>query len=185
MKSIPTMSDCAVGPDSKLLNAKDIEWYEDIDSSEPINKATTPSSITTTNSSTAIHPFFSGGPAPTVVVAGACHSGCTTRPSNRITNPNNAKASSSAIMHKCKASSSMRAGCCINCKVAVNNEGSTDGSEIDDYEPNVAEHPATTSDNEADEADTEPEEDTNLAYVSTKAMGDADREVSLFFVNMT
>jgi hypothetical protein len=171
------MSDCAVGPDGKLLNAEDIEWYEDVDSSEPINKATTPSSITTTNSSTAIHPFFRGGPAPAVVVAGARRSGHVTRPSNRITNPDNAEASSSATTHKRKASGSMGAGRRINRKVAVNDEGSTDGSEIDDYEPNVAEHPATASDNEAD---TEPEEDTDLAYACTKAMGDADREVSLF-----
>ena len=88
-------------------------------------------------------------------------------------------------MHKRKASSSMRAGRHINRKVAVNDKGSTDGSKIDNYKPNVAEHPATASDNEADEADTKPEEDTNLAYASTKAMGDADCEVSLFFVNMT
>ena len=79
----------------------------------------------------------------------------------------------------------MRAGCCINRKVAVNDKGSTDGSEIDGYEPNVAEHPATASDNEANEANTKPEEDTNLAYASTKAMGDADHEVSHFFLNMT
>jgi hypothetical protein len=175
------MSDCTVGPDSKLLDAKDIEWYEDVDSSEPINKATTPSSITTTDSSTSIHPFFHGGPAPTIVVTGAHCSRRMTRPSNRITNPDNAKASSSTTMHKCKASSSMGAGRHINHKVAVNDEGSTDGSKIDDYEPDAAEHPATTSDNEAD---TEPEEDTDLAYASTKAMGDADREVSLFCVNM-
>ena len=81
------MSDCAVGPDSKLPNAKDIEWYEDADSSEPINQATTPS-ITTASSSTAIHPYFHDGPAPGVVVAGACRSGHATHPSNRITNPN-------------------------------------------------------------------------------------------------
>ena len=171
------MSDCAVGPDGNLLNTKDIEWYKDVDSSEPINKATIPSSITTTNSSTTIHPFFHGGPAPTIVVAGVHCSRCMTHPSNRITDPDSAKASSSATMHMCKASSSMGAAHCINHKVAVNDEGSTDGSEINDYEPNVAEHPATTSDNEAD---TEPEEDTNLAYVSTKAMGDADHEVSFF-----
>ena len=61
------MSDCAVGPDGKLLDAKDIEWYEDADSSEPINQAT--------SSSAAIHPFFRGGPAPAVVVAGARRSG--------------------------------------------------------------------------------------------------------------
>ena len=59
------MSDCDVGPDGKfLLYAKDIEWYKDVDSSEPINQATTPSSVTTASSSTAIHLFFCGGPAP-------------------------------------------------------------------------------------------------------------------------
>ena len=157
------MLDCAVGPDGNLLNVKDIEWYEDVDSSEPINKATTPSSITTTNSSTTIHPFFHGGPAPASVVAGAHHSGCVTHPSNRIADPDNAEASSSTTMHKRKASGSMGAACCINCKVAVNDKGSTDGSKIDDYEPDVAEHPATASDNEAD---TEPEED--IASVLSK-----------------
>jgi hypothetical protein len=98
-----------------------------------------------------------------------------THPSNRITNPNNAEALSSATTHKHKASSSMAAGHHINCQVAVDGKGSTDGSEINDYKPDVAEHPATTSDDKAD--DTEPEEDTNLTYASTKAMGDTDHEV--------
>ena len=40
----------------------------------------------------------------------------------------------------------MAAGCCINYKVTVDDERSTDGSENDDYKPNFAEHPATTSD---------------------------------------
>ena len=39
--SVPTMSDCAVGPDDTLLDAKDIEWYEDADSLEPIKQAAT------------------------------------------------------------------------------------------------------------------------------------------------
>ena len=84
---------------------------------------------------------------------------------------------SSTTTHKRKASSSMAAGCRINRKVAVNDEGSTDGIEINDYKPDVAEHPATTSDDKA--GDTEPEQHTNLTYASTKAMGDADREVRL------
>ena len=167
------MSDCAVGPDGKLLDAKDIEWYEDADSSEPINQATTPS-VTTANSSAAIHPFFHGGPAPAVVVAGARRSGRVTRPSNRITDPDNAEALSSATTHKCKASGGMAAGRRINRKVAVDDEGSTDGGEINDYEPDIAGNPVMTSDDEA--GDTEPD---NLAYASTKAMGDADREVRL------
>lgn len=168
------MTDCAIGPDGKLLDAKDIEWYGDADSSEPINQATTPS-ITTTSSSAASHPFFRGGLAPTVVVAGAHHSEHATCPSNRITNPDNADALSSATMHKCKASGGMTAGRRMNCKVAIDDEGSTDDGEIDDYEPDIAEHPAMTSDDEA--GNTKPD---NLAYASTKAMGDADNEVRLF-----
>ena len=108
--------------------------------------------------------FFRDGPAPAVVVAGARHSGRATRPSSRITNPNNAEALSSATTHKRKASSGMAAGRRINHKVAVNDKGSTDGGEIDDCEPDIAKHPATTSDDEAD--DTEPDD---LAYEPTGA----------------
>ena len=68
MQSIPTMSGCAIGPDSDLLDTKDIAWYEDGDSSEPINQATS-SSATTPNSSTTIHPFFHSGQASAVVIA--------------------------------------------------------------------------------------------------------------------
>ena len=108
---------------------------------------------------------------PTVVVAVAHCSGHATHPSNRITDPENAEALSSATMHKHKAP-----GHHINCKVIIDDKGSTDGGEINNYEANIAEHPATTSDDEA--GDTEP---NDLAYTSTKAMGDADHEVRLFF----
>ena len=37
----------------------------------------------------------------------------------------------------------------INHNIAVDDEGSTDGCEIDDYKPDVAEHPATSSHDEA------------------------------------
>jgi hypothetical protein len=146
------MSDCAIGPDSKLLNAKDIEWYEDTDSSEPINQATTPSSATA-SSSTAIHPFFHGGLAPAVVVAGAHHSGHVTHPSDRITNPTMLK---HCLPLLCTSARSLAAWQ----QVAVDDKGSTDGGEINDYEPDIAEHPSTTSDDET--------------------MGDADCEVNLF-----
>ena len=177
--SVPTMSDCAIGPDRKLLNAKDIQWYEDIDSLEPINQAATPSSMTTASSSATIHPIFCGGPAPAVVVAGAHHSGQAVHPSNRITDSDNAETLSSNTMHKRKASSGTAASRRVNRKVTANSddEGSTDSNESDDYKPNVAEHPATTSDGEG--RDTKPDEDFDLACASTKAMGDVDHEVSL------
>ncbi|KAN0113659.1 hypothetical protein V8E52_007458, partial [Russula decolorans] len=178
------MSGCAVGPDGKLLDAKDIVWFEDADSSEPINHTTTPSSTTTASTSTTNH-------APAPVVAGAHHSGRTIHPSIRVTdpdnagahklkgpntNPDNAEASSSATMHKHKASRTMAAGRSINRKVAIDDNGSTDGSEVSDYEPDVVELPPASSDNEAGE--TKPDEEADIGYTSTKAMGDADREES-------
>src|SRR6267154_2874909 len=98
-----TMSGCAVGPDGKLLDAKDIRWFEDADSSEPINHATTTTSITTTpDSFTTIHPFFHDGPAPTAEVIAAQCSGCATCPSLRITDPDNTEGAY-ASRHKRKA----------------------------------------------------------------------------------
>ena len=171
------MSGCTIGPDGKLLDANDIEWYEDIDSSEPIKPAATPSSTTTASSSAIIHPFFHGGPAPAVVMADARCSGCIICPSNRITDPDNAETSSSNTTHKRKASGGTAASRRVNRKVTTNSddEGSTNSSEHDNYEPDVAEHPATTSDGNG--GDTESDED--VGYASTKAMGDVDHEVSL------
>ena len=45
---------CAVGQDRKLLDAKDIKWYEDADSLEPINTISPPSESL---KSIPIHPF--------------------------------------------------------------------------------------------------------------------------------
>lgn len=191
------MSGCAVGADGKLLDAKDIQWFEDADSSEPINLATT--STKADLPSTTIHPFFRGGPAPAAIVAGARRSGRATRPSNKLVDPDNAEASSSrvkhhsniitdtdnaeatssAITHKRKASRTMVASRRTNRKVAAEDNESSDGKiEISDYAPDVTEHLATSSDNGAEE--TERDEDSDIGHVSTKAMGNADREVSLF-----
>jgi hypothetical protein len=189
-------SGCAVGQDGKLLDAKDIKWYEDADSSEPINTIPPPSE---SSESIPIHPFFHSGLDPSVVATGSRRSGRVTRPSNRITDPDNAEASSFATAHKLstanariistdnaestthkrKASCSMAAGNAASrrVKVVVDDDESTDGGEISDYDPDILDHPAT-SDIEA--GDTEPDEDREIAYMSTKAMGDADREVSLF-----
>ena len=159
------------------------------------------SSTTTASSSAAIHPIFCGAPA--VVVVGACRSGHAIRPFNRITDPDNAETLSSNTTHKRKASGGTAASHRVNRKVTMNlddegstdsnktddykpniaerpatmnldDEGSTDSNKTDDYKPNIAEHPATTSDGEG--GDTEPEEDFDLAYASTKAMGDVDCE---------
>ena len=72
----------------------------------------------------------------------------------------------------------MAAGHHINRKVTIDDKGSSDGSETSDYEPDVAELPAASSDKDAGK--TKQDEDTDISYASTKAMGDADHEVSVF-----
>ena len=72
-------------------------------------------------------------------------------PSNRVIDPDNTEGPSLASGHKRKASHSMTApGHQINrIKVADIDEGSSDGGEISDYEPNVADtvtQPAESSD---------------------------------------
>ena len=52
------------------------------------------------------------------------------RPSNRITDPDNAEALSSTTTHKRKASGGMAAGRRINRKVAIDDEGSTDSGSL-------------------------------------------------------
>ena len=117
-------------------------------------------------------------------MAGVCCSRHATRPSNRITDPDNVESLSSNTTHKRKYSGSTVASHCLKHRDAIDDGGSTDGRENDNYEPDVTEHSATMADGEA--SDTEPEEDPNLAYAPTKAMGDADREVGfLIFINMT
>ena len=102
------------------------------------------------------YPFLHHGPAPDVVVARACHSGCAIHPSNRITNPDNAEANCSrcpskritdpdhaetlsSTMHKHKAFSGTAERHCVKPKVAINHEGSTnsDSHENADYEHGV------------------------------------------------
>jgi len=83
----------------------------------------------TTGSSATIHPFFHGGPAPAIVVAGTHHSGHTTCPSNKLTDPDNAETLSSDTMHKCKASGGTAASCHVNHKVVIDDKGSTNSSE--------------------------------------------------------
>jgi hypothetical protein len=194
-----TMSGCAVGPDGKLLDAKDIKWYEDADSSEAINNIPPPAPPLGPSKPNTIHPFFGGGLDS---AAGSRRSGRVTRPSNRITDPDNAEVSSTArklkakartsttVTHKRKASRSVASGdgSSRRIKVGIDNEASTDDNDSSDYEPDAADHPATSDIDAADHpatsdidaGDTEPDEDPEIAYMSTKAMGDADREVSLF-----
>ena len=85
--------------------------------------------MTTASSSATIHPFFCGGPAPAIVVAGTHHSRCTTCSSNKLTDPDNAETLSSDTMHKHKASGGTAASHHVNGKVVVDDKGSTNSTE--------------------------------------------------------
>ena len=146
-----SMTDCAVGPDGSLLDADKIVWYNDADSSEP---------IATTN-------------PPTTVEAVSRRSGRAIRPSNKLVDPDNVEVATWKPRHKRKASHTVAADRRINRKVTIGSSDGSDGSEESDCDLEVADHPATS-----EAGDTELGEDSDIGYLSTKAMGDADREVS-------
>src|SRR5271168_1664059 len=78
---------CAVSADGTLLDASDIVFYNDPDDYTPLPNS---SSAAT---STHLHPFFQGSPAPSKMVAGSRRSCRVTCPSARIADPNNLEAS--------------------------------------------------------------------------------------------
>ena len=145
------MTDCAVGPDGSLLDADKIVWYNDADSSEP---------IATTN-------------PPTTAEAVSRCSGRAIQPSNKLVDPDNVEVATWKPRHKRKASHTMAADRRINRKVTIGSSDGSDGSEESDCDLKVADHPATL-----EAGDTELGEDSDIGYLSTKAMGDADHEVS-------
>ena len=145
------MTDCAVGPDGSLLDADKIVWYNDADSSEP---------IVTTN-------------PPIMVEAVSRRSGRAIRPSNKLIDPNNVEVATWKPRYKRKASHTVAADRCINRKVTIGSSDGSDGSEESNCNLEVADHPATL-----EAGDTELGKDSDIGYLSTNAMGDADREVS-------
>jgi len=80
---------CAVSADGTLLDASEIVFYNDPDDDTPLRVPNSNSAATSTH----LHPFFRGGPAPSKMVAGSRRSGHVTRPSARISDPNNLEAS--------------------------------------------------------------------------------------------
>ncbi|KAJ7652275.1 hypothetical protein B0H17DRAFT_913236, partial [Mycena rosella] len=76
----------AQNTDGSLRDASEINWYQDRDDEHPISGPQTPPSPK-------LHPFFTGSAKPVGKIAGARRSARNTRPSSRITDPNNAESS--------------------------------------------------------------------------------------------
>jgi hypothetical protein len=170
---------CAVAVDGSLLDASEIVFYNDPDDDTPLpnsNSATT---------STHLHPFFQGSPAPSKIVAGSRRSARVTRPSARITDPNNLEAS---VTRKRSATVTTSAEGSLRAAHRAKLTGSDDESEHDNESDNAE---VDTGDDDDDvgtgDATTEEEgvgdstdvERAEEAYHTTKAMGDADRQVHL------
>lgn len=164
------MSNCALGADGKLLDASEIQFFNDVDDDVPISGPSNPPPIP-------IHPLFSRA-SPVQKVAGSRRTARVSRPSAKVIDPNNAE----TISRKRKAES-----------IDVNPRPITrptilDGDDISDDDDDNP--PPLASDNASDDETTDEvdhdihadddeldDADAQLAYASTKEMGDADRTV--------
>jgi hypothetical protein len=163
-----TSQGCAIGSDGELLDASQIDWYNDVDDNKPM----TPSANATTaqNSSATLDSFVTKA-MPAKVVAGSRRSARTVRPSVKATDPNNA-----AMTLKRKLSAAPSAKSSRHVRVVISDSEEEKATEPDDTTFEASTNPADDSDGNDTEPDVANGDDV---YAETKAMGDADREVSI------
>ncbi|KAJ7615255.1 hypothetical protein DFH06DRAFT_125311 [Mycena polygramma] len=150
---------CALGPDGKLLDAKDITFFNDPDDMVPLPPASSTSTATT------ITDFFGTAAPPR-------RSTRAPVPSTRTTDPNNSETTkrkpATALPHP-RASARRRSG--------VESE---DADAAQDTEPeddvDMADATASNSSQHNDSGDDDGEEDPMTEYLKTKAFGEADLE---------
>jgi len=169
-----------------LTDALQIVFYNDPGDNTPISgpalMATTLDS--STMSSWAIHPFFSGAPSPAIFVTVSCHSTHVPHPSTHITDPNNAEASTSTAAtsnhhHKHKVDN-IPSGRHVSCKIIIDSD-TEDGDahnleSVDDSNALGDDYTGSEGVGVGDPTDID-EDDAETAYAFTKGMGDADRQV--------
>lgn len=186
----PDSDQCVIGPDGNLLDANQIIFYNDPDDAEPLPLPATGSAV--------IHPFF--GHAPATMTAGSRRSTRISRPSTRLMDPDNAETSvRPAPTRKRSATTTTSTEAAQR---ALRRIKITDDTEEED--PIVDEPPYTSDDDNPAGEQSDDDEDTESgaraggdteksgedtepdivgeAYRTTKAMGDADRHVSLITV---
>jgi len=150
---------CAIGPDGNLLHESEIPWVHDPDDDEPM-PAMTSLTVQRQLSATTLDSFVTKVPP-------ACRSTCTTRPSTKVINPDN------AMSIKCKQSDAPAPN--PSCRLR---QASPEHEEDMTTEPDTTEPDATEPDS-SDCIDTEEDDpdDPGKAYRVAKALGDADRKV--------
>lgn len=176
------MSDlgCALDKDGELMDASNITFYNDPDDDTPISGP--PGSTTTSTRN--MHPFFSGAHSPAVVVAGSRRSARVPRPSTRVMDPDNAEANTSTAvtakrLQKRKVDDAPSGRHVARRMIAESDSDLEEGNTNDNGDA-VREDYTSDDAGDGDPTDVD-EDDVEVAYASTKAMGDADREVSFWF----
>ncbi|KAM6489570.1 hypothetical protein JOM56_014989, partial [Amanita muscaria] len=179
-----TSDQCALGPDGKLLDASEIAWVHDPDDPTPIAPSQQSIAIPVLAPKVpSVHPFFHGGPAPAIMVAGSRRSGRVSQPSKRVLDPNNAERSDVSkrprlVSHRNNI---------VESESDSHDEGCVEGSEAivangdGDRETTDTEGAGLDTDIESGMVDVEAAEES---YAVTKAMGDADREFCSFLVKL-
>ena len=166
---------CAQDENKNLLSPSKIQWYNDVNDEAPMpgsNAAASSSPAPPVASSSKFKPstithFFVANN-----VAGSQRSNRITQPSARVTDPNNMEARAFfAPSYKCKASSSDDEQQARRLqKVAQVSEEEPDNVNEGDASDNVV---------ELTEKASSDEDDVEASYEATKALGDADRKVSV------
>ena len=141
---------CAVGPDGKLLNASQIIWYKDPDDDEPMALAATSSTAQCQISTFILDSFITKGPPATH------HSTRAPCPSTKAIDPDNVMALKRKPSNTATGKPSSRP-----------RHASPDHEEDEATEPDLID---SEDDNPVDPV---------TAYEETKALADADREVSV------
>jgi hypothetical protein len=177
---MPTSDQCALGPDGKLLDASEIVWVNDPDDPMPIAPIQQAGVDTTAlpPKSSVTHPFFRGDPPPVVMIAGSRRSARVPQPSKRALDPDNVERPDVSKRSRPRASRQKNVVESDSdehdedCVGDDNRNGSTDTEPEGGIETDI--------DSEVADIDLESIEE---AYATTKAMGDADREVPLYSCN--
>jgi hypothetical protein len=166
------MTGCAVGPDGNLLDASQIIWFNDGDDVTPISG---PSLL---KASPLPRPA-SRSPSP--IIAGSRRPRRVVRPSAKARDPDNLE--SCTILAKRKRSTKQPARCEV---VSGNSDSDKENTDPDDLVQSArSEYVCSTEDakddTNKDDVTTEIDDDSDQGdggYVSTKKMGDDDRQVS-------
>jgi hypothetical protein len=171
----PDPNQCALSADGSLLDASDIIFYNDPDDTLPLPRSLAPT--------VEVHPFFAGASSPSRMVAGSRRSLRVARPSTRLTDPDNVE----TILARKRAAPMSVSTESRRMRPKITDSGdediiSDDETQDDDANADVENSEVMSSEGTCGEDD---DDELQEAYQATKAMGDADREVSLFLTSVS